>query len=216
MTIKIADFGFAAKATGNSLTQQCGSPQYVAPEIIMNKAHGKPVDMWSIGVICFILLGGYPPFHHDSPKELFRLIKTGSYEFTPKYWDIVSEEAKDLIRNLLVVNPQERLTVKQALNHKWLLDCHEKLSSRCLKSNLKTLRRFNARMKFRMGVKAIMAANRVTTMLVNLRKIKPRTPMKPHIELGSAMQSPNKDNSSRLCDDLTGISSSPQSVQELC
>ena len=81
--IKLADFGFAAKAVGNSLKTQCGTPGYVAPEILNNVPHGKPVDMWSIGVICYILLGGYPPFHDENQKNLFRLIKNAKYEFHP-------------------------------------------------------------------------------------------------------------------------------------
>jgi calcium/calmodulin-dependent protein kinase I len=81
--LKLADFGFAAKAVGNVLRTQCGTPGYVAPEILMDKPHGKAVDMWSIGVICYIVLGGYPPFHDENQKNLFRLIKAAKYEFHP-------------------------------------------------------------------------------------------------------------------------------------
>ena len=84
--LKLADFGFATEVHGNNLTQQCGTPGYVAPEIISRKNYGKAVDMWSTGVIIYILLGGYPPFHHDNQKELFRIIQSGKYEFHPEFW----------------------------------------------------------------------------------------------------------------------------------
>ena len=81
--IKVADFGLANNAVSNCLRTQCGTPAYMSPEILQNRPHGKPVDMWSIGVICFILLGGYPPFVHGSKTALYRLIKTADYTFKP-------------------------------------------------------------------------------------------------------------------------------------
>lgn len=93
--IKLADFGFAERVTSmNSLTTQCGTPGYVAPEILKNDKYGKPVDMWSIGVITYILLGGYPPFHDENQRNLFSKIKRGKYEFHAEYWSAVSDEAK--------------------------------------------------------------------------------------------------------------------------
>jgi serine/threonine protein kinase len=76
--------------------------------------------MWSIGVITYILLGGYPPFHDDNQKALFKKIKNAEYEFHEEYWSEVSEEAKDLIRHLLKINPVERYTAEEALNHPWV------------------------------------------------------------------------------------------------
>lgn len=119
--VKLADFGFAAKAPTQCLTTQCGTPGYVAPEILKDKPHGRPVDLWSLGVIAYILLGGYPPFHDENQKNLFRLIKAGRYEFHPEYWGGVSEEAKDFIRHLLEVNPDKRYTADQALKHSWVM-----------------------------------------------------------------------------------------------
>jgi serine/threonine protein kinase len=84
--LKLADFGFATEVHGNKLTQQCGTPGYVAPEIISRKPYGLGVDMWSLGVICYILLGGYPPFHHDNQRELFKLIQSGKFEFHADFW----------------------------------------------------------------------------------------------------------------------------------
>jgi len=103
----------------------CGTPQYVAPEILTKaekEGYGKAVDMWSLGVILFVLLGGYAPFEDDpnGGVKLFEKIKKAKYSFNPKYWNHVSEEAKDLIRNLLVVDPSQRLTAEQALSHPWI------------------------------------------------------------------------------------------------
>lgn len=81
--IKLADFGYAATVKSpseNSLEDQCGTPNYVAPEIITHIPYGTKVDMWSAGVIVFILLGGYPPFHANQSHELYSLIRTASYK----------------------------------------------------------------------------------------------------------------------------------------
>eukprot|EP00501_MAST-03F_sp_TOSAG23-6_P000124 GSMAST32.ASY1.ANO1.126.1 assembled CDS len=95
----------------------CGSPWYVAPEILTGRPYDASVDMWSIGVITYILLAGYPPFHHDNQTILFRKIKECEYRFDSPYWDSISIEAKDLIRKLLVLEPRRRLTVEQVLSH---------------------------------------------------------------------------------------------------
>lgn len=120
--IKLADFGFAARVNPkqDDLMAACGTPGYVAPEILNKQPHGKAADMWSIGVICYILLGGYPPFHDENKKKMYASIRAGDYEFHTEYWGNVSEEAKDLIKRLLVVNVKKRMTIKQALQHSWV------------------------------------------------------------------------------------------------
>ena len=118
--IKLADFGFAISTDSSQLKTQCGTPNYVAPEILNNEPYGKPVDMWSIGVITFILIGGYPPFDDDNQRKLFKKIKKADFDFDPEYWGNVSDEAKDLIKNLIRVNPNHRLTAEQALKHDWV------------------------------------------------------------------------------------------------
>ena len=107
----------AKKVEGKSLDTQCGTPGYVAPEILKGKKYGTAVDMWSCGVIVYILLGGYPPFHDDNHAILYRKIKAADYAFDPQYWDQVSDDAKDLIKKMLVVDPDKRLTASQALRH---------------------------------------------------------------------------------------------------
>lgn len=160
--VKVADFGFAAIAENDHcLSAQCGTPGYVAPEILLGDLYGRPADMWSIGVITYILLGGYPPFYDDNQKMLFRKIKSGDYKFDEAYWKGVSTEAQDLISNLLVVNPDKRFNVDQALAHAWLRKDTADLASRTLNDQLMELRKFNARRKFRSAVKAIVAVNRI-------------------------------------------------------
>lgn len=168
--LKLADFGFAVEVNGFSVSSQCGTPGYIAPEILNNHLYGKPVDMWSFGVILYILLGGYPPFHHDNQRELFKKITKGDYQFHPDYWGTVSDEAKDLIRGLLTVDPHKRLTVEQALAHPWLMASSAELEARNLDSNLAELKKYQATRKLKAGVKAIMAVNKMKKLLSATRE----------------------------------------------
>ncbi|KAL6065602.1 calcium calmodulin-dependent protein kinase type 1G [Balamuthia mandrillaris] len=128
--IKIADFGFAKSFSedGEKLMTSCGSPGYVAPEILTAESYDKSVDMWSVGVIVYILLSGYPPFYADSAPALFKKIMDVKYDFDDTVWDEISDSAKDLIRNLLVKDPTRRFTAKQCLEHPWVKgsSCNDK------------------------------------------------------------------------------------------
>jgi calcium/calmodulin-dependent protein kinase I len=125
--------------------------------------------MWSFGVILYILLGGYPPFHDDNQRVLFRKIVKGDYQFHPDYWGSVSDEAKDLIRGLLTLDMTKRLTVDQALTHSWVKSADEALAARSLDTNLAELRKYQATRKLRAGVKAVLAVNRMKNLLVTLK-----------------------------------------------
>ncbi|XP_004704276.1 serine/threonine-protein kinase DCLK3 [Echinops telfairi] len=120
-TLKLADFGLA-KLVVRPIFTVCGTPTYVAPEILSEKGYGLEVDMWAAGVILYILLCGFPPFR--SPErdqdELFSIIQRGHFEFLPPYWDNISEAAKDLVSHLLVVDPHRRYTAHQVLQHPWI------------------------------------------------------------------------------------------------
>jgi calcium/calmodulin-dependent protein kinase I len=120
--VKIADFGFSKSFAdeGEKLMTSCGSPGYVAPEILTAESYDKSVDMWSVGVIIYILLSGYPPFYADSAPALFKKIMDVKYDFDDSVWDDISDSAKDLIRNLLVKDPSKRYTASQCLDHAWV------------------------------------------------------------------------------------------------
>lgn len=119
--IKLADFGLARVLAPDQMFRNiCGTPGYVAPEILGSEGYGIAVDMWSIGIILYILLCGYPPFYDEDNARLFRLIKAGDYEFDPQFWDPISPAAKDLVSRLLKVDTEERLTAKQMLAHPWM------------------------------------------------------------------------------------------------
>lgn len=103
------------------LTDRCGTPSYIAPEIIRGVPYDSQADMWSLGVTLYFALGGYTPFYdRKSKRGLFRKILSGEYQFHELEWHTVSESAKDLISKLLVLDPDQRLTASGALNHRWL------------------------------------------------------------------------------------------------
>jgi len=120
--IKIADFGLSKILSPDSMMQTaCGTPIYVAPEVLKGEGYDKEVDLWSVGVIMYILLCGFPPFFDDGENmgQLFEQIMAGDFEFPDPYWTDIAEPAKDLIKHLLVVDPAKRYTAEQALAHPW-------------------------------------------------------------------------------------------------
>mmetsp|Transcript_25021 Transcript_25021/g.58694 ORF Transcript_25021/g.58694 Transcript_25021/m.58694 type:complete len:574 (+) Transcript_25021:312-2033(+) len=154
--IKLADFGFSARVhEPKSLSKQCGTPFFVAPEILLRKGYDQQSDMWSVGCIIFLLLSGNLPFMGRSQKELFRKIVAGKFEFKEDDWEGVSDEARDLVRGLLILDPDKRLTAKQAVRHKWLKASRDSLSLINLQNTSQRLKTFNARMKLRSAVIAI-------------------------------------------------------------
>ena len=163
--VKIADFGFAKKVYEEcSLTTQCGTPGYVAPEILEGTPYDHRADMWSVGVILYILLGGYPPFIESTQRDLFRKIRRGEYEFHEEYWGTVSSEAKDLISSLLTVKASKRLDATQALENPWIKGDDASLAKKGLDKNLKEFKKFNAKRKFKAAVSTIMAVNKLNAL----------------------------------------------------
>lgn len=122
ISLKLADFGLAMEVKEPIFTV-CGTPTYVAPEILSEIGYGLEVDMWAVGVITYILLCGFPPFRSPdrNQTELFEFIKAGEYEFLSPYWDNISPYAKDLIEHLLVVDKKKRYTAIETLSHPWIL-----------------------------------------------------------------------------------------------
>lgn len=122
--IMIADFGLSRvmdEDKHNKLTEICGTPGYMAPEIFKKTGHGKPVDIWAMGVVTYFLLAGYTPFDRDSQQQEMQAIIAGDYKFEPAaYWENVSETAKQFVTTCLTLDPSERPTAKELLQHKWL------------------------------------------------------------------------------------------------
>jgi calcium/calmodulin-dependent protein kinase I len=169
--IKIADFGFAKKChRPKSLTTQCGTPGYVAPEILEGTPYDTQADMWSLGVIVYILLGGYPPFIEQNQRELFRKIRKGQYEFHEEYWGQVSADAKNLISSLLTVSSTDRMDADEALTNKWITAGDDQLAQHDLGVNLDQFKKFNAKRKFRAAVNTVMVANKFVSLGLDFKK----------------------------------------------
>lgn len=121
--VKLADFGLS-KVLGQEVMMQtaCGTPGYVAPEILQSSetGYGKEVDMWSVGVITYILLCGFPPFYNDNVAQLFESIIKADFDYPSDYWDNISDDAIDFIDNLLIPDPAKRMSAAEALQHSWL------------------------------------------------------------------------------------------------
>uniref|UniRef100_A0A8C5EYE6 Protein kinase domain-containing protein n=1 Tax=Gouania willdenowi TaxID=441366 RepID=A0A8C5EYE6_GOUWI len=152
--IMISDFGLSKmEGSGDVMSTACGTPGYVAPEVLAQKPYSKAVDCWSIGVIAYILLCGYPPFYDENDSKLFEQILRADYEFDAPYWDDISDSAKDFISNLMEKDPAKRITCEQALRHPWIAgdtalckNIHESVSRQMRKNFAKSKWRqaFNA------------------------------------------------------------------------
>jgi len=167
--LKLADFGLAQLIQpAEMMHATCGTPSYVAPEVLSKdpkKGYGKEVDMWSIGVILYILLCGFPPFYDEDNAILFNAIRKGDFDFPTPYWDNVSSAAKDLVSKLLVVDPSHRLTAQQTLNHPWL----KTASSERLVHFHSNMKSWNARRRMRGAMRVIQMA--VSLQIAENRKI---------------------------------------------
>ncbi|KAJ3300449.1 hypothetical protein HK104_000507 [Borealophlyctis nickersoniae] len=172
--IMVTDFGLSKIAAGaDFLRTACGTPHYVAPEILKQTGHGKPVDMWAMGVITYVLLCGYTPFwggEDSSNAALYQAIVDCNYEFDEEYWGQISQSAKDFIKACLVVDPAARLTARQALEHPWLLT----ESTFDLKPNLE--KNFNARRTFRKAILAVSSINRAKNASASFKNLLPTPP----------------------------------------
>ena len=154
----LADFGIAKmlNAKDGMLNTMAGSFGYAAPEIMLKQGHGKPVDMWSLGVITYTLLCGYSPFRSENVADLIEECKSGHIVFHGRYWKDVSEDAKRFITALLRPEPSERLTSEEALDDVWIS------GKTATEFNLlPEFRAYMARARLRRGIEIIKLANRI-------------------------------------------------------
>ncbi|XP_051929963.1 calcium/calmodulin-dependent protein kinase type IV [Hippocampus zosterae] len=159
--LKIADFGLS-KIINEQVTMKtvCGTPGYCAPEILRGNAYGPEVDMWSVGVILYILLCGFEPFFDARGDQyMYTRILNCDYEFVSPWWDDVSLNAKDLVSKLIVLDPAKRLSVRQALQHPWVLGKAARFSH--MDTAHRKLQEFNARRKLKAAMKAVVATGRM-------------------------------------------------------
>jgi calcium/calmodulin-dependent protein kinase I len=144
--VKLADFGLAKMFNGEEeLMTSCGTPGYVAPEVLLCESYDKGVDMWGIGIITFILLAGYPPFYAEDDTAMFERIMNCDYDFEDECWDDVSDVAKDFIQKLLVKDPEQRLNAEEAQEHPWLST--DAGSDKALKSAFNKFHEYNTKRK---------------------------------------------------------------------
>eukprot|EP01016_Furgasonia_blochmanni_P007073 TRINITY_DN12834_c0_g1_i12.p1 TRINITY_DN12834_c0_g1~~TRINITY_DN12834_c0_g1_i12.p1 ORF type:complete len:379 (-),score=126.99 TRINITY_DN12834_c0_g1_i12:113-1249(-) len=161
--IKISDFGLAKVISNELMTTACGTPGYVAPEVLEGRGYDVNVDYWSIGVILYVLLCGFPPFYEDTNEKLFEMIKKGKYEFPSPQWDGISEYAKDLIKKLLVIDPKKRLNAEQILNHPWMVG--QVTPRTALPEVGVKLKEWNARRRLKRAQLLVIAATKIKNLV---------------------------------------------------
>lgn len=163
-TIKLIDFGTSGRMiNGKMFKQQIGTPFYIAPEVLQNKYNEK-CDMWSCGVILYIMLCGVPPFYGETDDEIYAAVKRGVVDYAEPEWDSISEEAKDLINKLLVKNISKRISAKDALMHKWIskMKLEDQLSPKILNEIVSNIKKFSATQKLQQATLAFIVHNLTT------------------------------------------------------
>uniref|UniRef100_A0A3B3Y5A5 calcium/calmodulin-dependent protein kinase n=1 Tax=Poecilia mexicana TaxID=48701 RepID=A0A3B3Y5A5_9TELE len=205
--VKLADFGLAIEVQGD---QQAwfgfaGTPGYLSPEVLRKDPYGKPVDIWACGVILYILLVGYPPFWDEDQHKLYQQIKAGAYDFPSPEWDTVTPEAKNLINQMLTINPAKRITADQALKHPWVCQRSTVASMMHRQETVECLRKFNARRKLKGAILTTMLVSRNFSGELGAFVLKLYPPRKQEIikmteQLIEAINNGDFDAYTRICD----------------
>ena len=169
-TLKVADFGLARTIVkGKEMKSVCGTPGYVAPEIISNRGcDSTAVDMWSVGVILYILLCGFPPFAESELTALFDSIRKARYDFPSPWWDSISPQAKSLVKKLLVLDVTKRLSAKQVLENAWV---QSEAPSTAIPGAQAALKKYRANQRLRKAANAIIATKRIERALAQFRSM---------------------------------------------
>jgi len=167
--LKVIDFGLSKIAQANNvMTTRAGTPYYIAPEVLQGK-YDQSCDIWSAGVILYILLCGYPPFYGDSDRQILESVKKGKFAFDGEEWEGVSKEAKDLITKMITL-PTKRLTAAQVLEHPWMKTGTQNTKAK-LSMNLGQLRNFINASKLQKAVLTCMASQLSEFEIMDLRKV---------------------------------------------
>jgi len=170
--LKIIDFGLSCQfKPGQVLTTKAGTPYYVAPQVLAGK-YDQLSDLWSVGVIMYVMLCGYPPFFGETDAEVLSKVRLGNFSFNAADWKNVSEDAKNLIRMLLKMNPKERYNAEQALHHEWIAKKAPKAKDVNLKEDfVDNLRGFRSQNKLKKAALQVIAANLNDDQIKALRDI---------------------------------------------
>ncbi|XP_038551934.1 calcium/calmodulin-dependent protein kinase type 1-like [Micropterus salmoides] len=183
----VSDFGLSKTLEHGVMSTACGTPGYVAPEVLAQKPYSKAVDCWSIGVITYILLCGYPPFFEENDTRLFSKIMRADYAFHSPFWDNISESAKDFIRNMMEKNPSKRFLTEQALQHPWIaentakdLDIYESVCEQMEKNFAKS--------KWKQAFNAASVVHHMTKLQLSQSEPSHSSLSMPHIIVHSSSQ----------------------------
>nr|XP_015195615.1 PREDICTED: death-associated protein kinase 1 [Lepisosteus oculatus]XP_015195616.1 PREDICTED: death-associated protein kinase 1 [Lepisosteus oculatus]XP_015195617.1 PREDICTED: death-associated protein kinase 1 [Lepisosteus oculatus]XP_015195618.1 PREDICTED: death-associated protein kinase 1 [Lepisosteus oculatus] len=172
--IKLIDFGLAHKIDfGNDFKNIFGTPEFVAPEVVNYEPLGLEADMWSVGVITYILLSGASPFLGDNKQETLANVSAVNYEFDEEFFSNTSNLAKDFIRRLLIKDPKKRMTIQDSLHHPWIKpkDTQQALSRKESAVNVEKLKKFAARRKWKQSVRLISLCNRLSRSFLSRSNI---------------------------------------------
>jgi calcium/calmodulin-dependent protein kinase I len=212
--LKLADFGMAHMLKDTQLlSSACGTPGYIAPEMMVKKGYGKEVDMWSLGVILYIMLSGCPPFYQEDHLELFRAIMAADYDFPSPDWDLVSPEAVDLVKGLMCLDPKVRLTPDQAMEHPFMQS--DKLGGH-MDIAVTKMKKYNARRRFKKGILAVQIA----TMMKNSTRSKNKESTSLDDGLAalkaavSAPSTQSSDEATPAATDATAVTGPPDGMEK--
>nr|XP_015215092.1 PREDICTED: calcium/calmodulin-dependent protein kinase type II subunit beta isoform X18 [Lepisosteus oculatus] len=213
--VKLADFGLAIEVQGD---QQAwfgfaGTPGYLSPEVLRKEAYGKPVDIWACGVILYILLVGYPPFWDEDQHKLYQQIKAGAYDFPSPEWDTVTPEAKNLINQMLTINPAKRITAQEALKHPWVCQRSTVASMMHRQETVECLKKFNARRKLKGAILTTMLATRNFSAAKSLLNKKADVKKRKSSSTVQYMESSDSSNTTIEDEDVKGKSLDSSSVK---
>merc|ERR1719214_457768 len=169
--LKVIDFGLACKySDGQVLTTKAGTPYYVAPQVLAGK-YDQSSDLWSLGVIMYVVLCGYPPFYGENDADVLAKVRLGNFSFNVSDWKNISEDAKNLIRMMLKMNPKDRYTAERCLHHEWIQGHAPKATGVSLEAGfVDHLRSFRGQNKLKKAALQIIASQLNDTQIKGLRE----------------------------------------------